>query len=313
MKKSLYERMREEKNIKSDIQELLRNAFYFKANNVAQYYFELSDQSEWDVRKDFYPIAPPFKNFFIEFNMPHFFLEPDGLKKLSKNLYQRIGLLFDTDDFKQDTDPAIKAFVEEGLRWSYRVYLYMEKRQEIQEILCWCFCISEDGVFWFDKNKSDADFRNLATIIIDPSFKGNEEIADTGFRNFLHVGLLTISFIHCKNVKVIKKGGNLSHQTIPKRRRHVPKLEYHILDIEPLRKIIRYIAEARKTGLKQSLHIVRGHFKKYGGENGLLFGKHSGFFWWADHCQGSISEGVIGKDYRINLDDGKPGDSHEVL
>ena len=59
----------------------------------------------------------------------------------------------------------------------------------------------------------------------------------------------------------------------------------------------------RGGGLKQALHICRGHFKDYRDGRGL-FGKHKGLYWWEQNVRGSIEQGVHIKDYRVRTPDG---------
>lgn len=132
-----------------------------------------------------------------------------------------------------------------------------------------------------------------------------------------HPGLLTISFLHCRNVeRRMLPAGPPSR----KRNRHRPPkagLRFHVLEVEPLKVILRREA-GEKTGLQQALHICRGHFKTYGAplldekgnpirdeagnarESAGLFGRLKGTFWWGDHARGTRSRGEIVKDYSVD-------------
>lgn len=109
--------------------------------------------------------------------------------------------------------------------------------------------------------------------------------------------LLAVSFMNCKNVSLV------IHEPPPKlsrahQKRHgKPLVRFHTLDIQPMREILRTEGRAEEVGLKRSLHLCRGHFKDY--REGGLFGKHHGLYWWEPHVRGSLSEGIVAKDYRV--------------
>jgi hypothetical protein len=111
--------------------------------------------------------------------------------------------------------------------------------------------------------------------------------------------LLTISFLHCKNVEI--------HAIIPPEKlskRHHKKhgrdlVRYHVLDIKPLRRLLDRHRAGSKEDLRRALHICRGHFKTFT-PDAPLWGRHIGTYWWAPHVRGSKSAGVVLKDYRVS-------------
>lgn len=120
---------------------------------------------------------------------------------------------------------------------------------------------------------------------------------------FVHIALLTISFLHCKNVHlqaVVPPKKPLSHK---QKRRGDPsyaRLTYHVLDIAPMRQVLRTQGHEERNGTKQALHICRGHFADYREGRGL-FGKYQGVFWIPQHLRGSVQQGITSKDYHITL------------
>ena len=139
-----------------------------------------------------------------------------------------------------------------------------------------------------------------------------------GYYQFLCTGLLTLSFLHCKNVtlKTVEEPGS-SEQSPPssrkaqkkKRRKQTairdqqpvqpgPTVTYHILDVEPMKQVLRTEGQAEQQGLKRAMHICRGHFAHYEEGKGL-FGKYHGTYWRAQHVRGSAEQGTRIKDYRI--------------
>lgn len=117
-----------------------------------------------------------------------------------------------------------------------------------------------------------------------------------------HTALLAISFLHCKNVYLhdVKPPLQTVHNKAQKRRGVKPyqPVPYKVLDIRPMREVLRTEGQSERVGTKKALHIARGHFRHY--ENGRgLFGKYKGTFWVPQHIRGSKEQGVTTKDYRI--------------
>ena len=123
-----------------------------------------------------------------------------------------------------------------------------------------------------------------------------------------HVPFLSLCFMHCKNVTTMTEV--LSR---PERRRRQREEQDgrpaqtvpHVIVIEQLRRAIK--AELGTDALsKKAMHIVRGHFHKYGPEygKGLLFGKLSGQFYIPAHTAGSV--GTPAKNqYDVKATEGK--------
>ena len=114
--------------------------------------------------------------------------------------------------------------------------------------------------------------------------------------------LLTISLLHCTNVKTetVVPPPKLSRKH--EKRHGRPLVRYQVLDVEPMRRILDEHG-ATDTGLRHALHISRGHFKVFT-EDAPLFGKHTGTYWWSPHIRGDAAEGVNVNDYRIQTPGG---------
>jgi hypothetical protein len=123
--------------------------------------------------------------------------------------------------------------------------------------------------------------------------------------------LLTISFMHCKNVDVIdiEPPPQLSKKHL--RKHGVPLTRYRVLDIDPMRRVLAREGTADALGLRQALHICRGHFKTFT-EASPLFGKYTGTYWWAEQLRGDAGSGVVLKDYRVRVDQGGLGREYEA-
>lgn len=117
---------------------------------------------------------------------------------------------------------------------------------------------------------------------------------------FLHIPLLAICLAHCKNVELRQVEVPAKLARASERRHGYRGISYGVLEIDPMRTVIRNAAEAerRRTGTAPTrvLHIVRGHFKDYR-ERGL-FGQNHGMYWWAMQTRGSAAIGTHHKAYR---------------
>lgn len=115
--------------------------------------------------------------------------------------------------------------------------------------------------------------------------------------------LLSVSLMHCKNVdvRVVDPPERLSRKYARKHRR--PLVRYHVLAIEPMRRVLSYEGDVHEKGLRHAMHICRGHFKTYT-EDAPLFGRHTGTYWWESQARGRVEHGTVEKDYRLRLDVG---------
>lgn len=123
----------------------------------------------------------------------------------------------------------------------------------------------------------------------------------------LHTALLTISFLHCRNVllqEVRPPRRPLSNQQRRRGERARTPLSYHVLDIRPMREVLRTQGQQERVGTRRALHICRGHFAHYR-ERGL-FGKYRGTFWRPQHVRGDAEQGVRVKDYRVKAPEQTP-------
>lgn len=116
--------------------------------------------------------------------------------------------------------------------------------------------------------------------------------------DFLDSLLLSVSFMHCKNVVLSPveppRKSSLKHE----RKHGSPLSRYHILEIEPMKTVLKTEGRVEEVGLKRALHIARGHFRTYSEEK-PLFGKFAGTVWIAQHARGSRDRGEVAKDYAI--------------
>lgn len=116
----------------------------------------------------------------------------------------------------------------------------------------------------------------------------------------VYPAMLAVAFMNCKNV--VRRDVTETEGPSPKwlRRQKAPEIRYHVLDINPMKEVLRTEGGIESNGLKKALHICRGHFVTYTEER-PLFGKITGTFWKPSHVRGSVENGIVDKDYRLKL------------
>jgi len=266
---------------------LLEESEVILASNVAQYFYVTSSKDEWDVLQDFPNVAPPFKTFFIEWDMPSS-INNNGEKEKVEGVMHgaKVGVLFTaTEDFDN------KAYKDLGVRWIVVGIPFIWSRviDKIHSAGAAQLAIMPDGSVVKDRSGYLVGLTNDQLRI-----KDSAEGAITGS---MHVALLALSLMHCKNVSIKAESPSraLSHQY--QRKHGVPLVSYKVLEIEPMKRVLNSEGGANTNGLKKALHICRGHFKDYT-EKGL-FGRYKGMYWWDSHVRGDSTSGIVVKDYSI--------------
>lgn len=117
--------------------------------------------------------------------------------------------------------------------------------------------------------------------------------------------LLALSLMHCKNVRLVEGEYVNTPPAAPGKRARPEYVKHYTLEIDPMREVLRREGRLDEVGIKQALHLCRGHFKDY--RQSGLFGKVKGLFWWAPHERGSADVGINVKDYAVKPD-GRDGD-----
>lgn len=240
-------------------------------------------------------LAPPFNKFFVDFQR-------------APNIggYHAWGALvtahnysdaFAQERFAQERDDDDK----ETPRWMLHFLTFVESEEgkPVGPVGFWHAGLAEDGTMlrhangqcWWTGGPTLLSEGPPPPEFVDEWIKNNSQL--------LSPVLLTISFLHCKNVKVreVVPPEKLSHKH---RRKHGHDLSrYHVLDIKPLRRLLEQYRTGERGELRRALHICRGHFKTFAPDAPLL-GRHTGTYWWAPQARGSQEAGIVLKDYRVN-------------
>ncbi len=227
-------------------------------------------------------VAPPFEWFWIECRSPN---------RFSVHSW---GVLF-----HGTTVPPDQA--QDGERWLLRASLVFEttKNDPWGPVATYAIPVSPAGHLWpGDEHGKGSVFGRMSSCIgdDDEDFHTWQDELPT----YLFSALLSVSFMHCKNVDIIdiEPPPALSKRHI--RRHGRPLVRYKTLDIDPMRRVLQTDGHADAVGLRPAFHICRGHFKTFH-PDAPLFGRITGTYWWTDHVRGDSTVATVHKDYRIRI------------
>jgi hypothetical protein len=117
--------------------------------------------------------------------------------------------------------------------------------------------------------------------------------------------LIGLTFLNCRNVGLIDAPpAPLKLSKAHHKRTGKWLAKYRLIDITPMSRIVRAMEREGDTSAERkarSLHVVRGHFKRYQDGQGL-FGRVKGTFFWHQQARGSMAAGESRTDYRIRTD-----------
>lgn len=287
------------------LKKLMLNGEVIIIDNVAEYYFAGTHQDLWG-NKDFPCSTPPFPNFVMEWRRPSRIASEsqgdtrtDHLPKYS--LVSCHATLTDHNYVSlQETtaeDRARRA-VENAAgklcpRWVLDMCAFAmnDKDKFYGPIVAQRVVVDKDGGI---VEKNTVTWRGAEIEEADKDLVYNLP------GSYIFPALLAISFMNCKNVTVAKGAiEDLKHERARIKRGKPPFVRFKVLQIEPLREILRREGGADTVGLQKALHICRGHFKDYTTGSGL-FGKIKGRFWWDAKIRGKAEQGVVIKDYELS-------------
>jgi len=273
-----------------DLYNELKSTTVISGDEVAKYYIDLSKNQGIDFRKDIPVMSPPFDNFFVDIS---------GIKSID---YRGFGVLFkawtpnnwDMEEYNKwiDNSSLPIGFKNKLPKWIMLASLFIEARSE--SVGHWLVGLDNDGQI---EKRNDNDFYIFSPsrdIPIDFYFKN-----DDFFNTILGISFMTISFMHCKNItiKEILPPEKVNRKRVKNNKK--PLVRYHVLNIEPMKTVLKRVGNIESNGFKKAIHICRGHFKNYQGAG--LFGKHKGLYWWDMHLRGNKEEGLINKDYKVSI------------
>jgi hypothetical protein len=262
-------------------------------DNVTEYLFGEIEGWKYTDLPDV--VVPPFPAVFIETK------RIDGLS----HPFDSWGALF-TRMEESDFPPFIDLLPVpmDEVRWVVEMVLLTEKDHVI-ETLPWSFffCFNNQGIIAGDE---DGDFLYETREAVPDKFASlvnNDPMWQISKEQSLALALpffFAFGFSHLKNVKVepTPESRQARRQVERRGKEGKPVVRYHVLNIEPMKRILNTEGRCGEVGLKKALHIYRGHFKTYT-EDSPLFGKYVGKWWWEANTRGSKNAGVVTKDYNV--------------
>lgn len=309
---------------------MLRSCERIIVDDVSEYVYAGTEQEYWDWSKDFPNLAPPFPIFWMEAIAPKVIrssLNPGELRlagDYGRGDFARlatVGVL--VQGHRRPSGTSSQAFIEDIERsplWSPGGPDNSElMRSEIEWAVLFTlffehvnhhFYLGPIKILFLDKMGVLIDARNPDGTIQSMWMTAKMERAEAERSALaLFPFALAISLMHCKNVELVRKPQNPKLAKAYRRRHKEPLLTYHVLDIEPMKRVLRDEGDAEHSGLRHALHICRGHFKDYRQRG--LFGRHKGMFWFESHLRGSAEVGTAVKDYRVRQAGGRSARERE--
>lgn len=228
-----------------------------------------------------------------------------GLDALTQARIQfTAGMMIMADSLRQGDDEAFRKVwrsLNSGIRWMLSAVLFLEMPGgKPQAVHFFKIGVKEDGSV---PTTSDGVGALHSGPLLDCTPGGEafgEEIAgyNAFARPFLKAALLAVSFMHCKNVKMVEHNPPPKASRKAQRKSGVPLTKYYTLQIDPMKQALRSEGNIESLGLQRALHICRGHFVTYTEEK-PMFGKTAGTFWKEPHVRGNKRRGEVVKDYSI--------------
>lgn len=282
------------------------------ANNVSKFLYEGTDKEEWKF-SDFPCVTPPFDTMFVQWNTPDKIVSDKFGIITGHRIIKTYGILIRAlkidgrlPEAIRDNDRLNKFREYEAKgKWLNAGTVYQHVYDgRIQYLFSIMWMNDQNGaIFDLDNGKTSILFMvpNDEMQMMIEHFGSEKDLAHS-LEAVMYVPFLTLSFMHCKNT--ILQTQTHSEKLQKARRSNGKKilLTYKVLDIGPVRSILKSAGKMGEVGLKRSLHFCRGHFKDFREETGSagLYGKYHGLFWWDMHKRGNAEKGIIVKDYNVN-------------
>lgn len=315
-----------------NFKQVLKEATVVDITNVVDYLNALDGETDVEMPT----VVPPWNIAFYQARSPHHYRRVRSDYKsgpayfLGSEHYGVIVITYRKPDKSQysideiiETLPDI-ASQRECIRpchWLVVAMLFLQDTiQSVGTRICWpinsIFFLGPNGNFAQEQNESLGILTDYGLELIDDLIRAGKReyqreeaysrlrriIASHCAHYYFTPVLLANAFAHCKNVKISEMPPEPQRplKNSQKRRgvQQVPHYSYHVLDIEPMKEVLRTEGQSEKTGLTRALHICRGHFATYTDEK-PLFGRVTGTFWKPMHVRGSIKAGIAAKDYNV--------------
>lgn len=269
----------------------LDGAFVLAADEVVRYLDQFHESvRSFDIITN---VAPPFPKMFIEFSALGVYKERHGLHSW--------GVALEAVDF------AEREWDVEGSRWGIELQVLFEPRKGYI-----CGPVARSFVFAAPDGsleRQSPEGKASGThkwVECDPQWfvdDGADRFTsemERGLWELIVPSLFAISLLHSRNVTARPAELPPSRNRSRRRRSGAPLARYHVLDIDPMRKVFESEGSASAKGLESAVHMCRGHFKRYT-DDAPLFGRYTGQWWWSAQRRGNPTAGTVEKDYRLQM------------
>ena len=276
-------KVQEDEGIASRLRQIVRTAPILVADNVFAFYFAGVANGTWETAKDFPCVVPPWPECFIEWAVDC--TKEGELERRMLGTVQ-LGAAVICRDLRQPgiARDSMKSLCAQhpDVGWAIQLTSTISVRGNAP----WTV-----GQVWMATNKAGTVLGYSESI----RFKDGKQLNLS-----INPALLALSFLNCKNVACADATAEIGPAAKWLRRKKAPEIRYHVLDINPMKAVLRNEGGSESNGLKKALHICRGHFATYT-EDKPLFGRVVGTVWKPMHVRGSEDEGVVLKDYRVKV------------
>lgn len=245
-------------------------------DNVARYYWEHS-RDEWKNDRDFPCVKAPFnQTFWMEYKMP------------KTGYAEGIGKLDLTSEFANTYMGTM---------------IGVKKKNAIDIVLIWCRVIGgKPNLIAIHLFLYETD--DKGTIVQYYTLYQDTAEKISMLSTFAQPFLLALSFMNCRNLEVVTVDHTPEIQKARRKKNRPPLISYKVINILGLGEKQRsrsVTTNSPEEPIGVALHIRRGHFAKYGEENGKLFGKYEGLFWKPQAVVGNANNGIALHDYAVGV------------
>jgi hypothetical protein len=322
---SIYGQAMRDKN--GAVAKSLAGCVVFNIDDIATYYWQ-SQKTDWNVAAgDFPNIAPPYPDFFMQYQMPRGKIVVEEGEVSIKDI-EMYGFAFHSVKLEKEKGRKWvlqKKELTDQVKWlvSFSFYSYIPSvvPEVYHDGIQYFLGVDEAGVMtplWGDPDRP---------MLIDYPEERRNELENVAYReqlvraifSVLHPCLLAISFLHTKNTIVVENSP--ANRSVASRRRAArksgePSYTFHTLDIRPLREALRRESGNDEKGngevrdIARAAHLRRGHFADYQEGRGL-FGRYHGLYWFdSTFVKGN---GLASKDYNVHMPEDKdsPKERHK--
>lgn len=273
--------------------------------NVAEYYWK-SEKTDWALMNgDFPNIAPPFQDFFMQYELPMDIVATEGRVHLEHKTWIAAAFIGRKIGPAEDRKRILKGgVINPDVCWilRYQIFLwYPDRKRMITFPMITSLGCNHLGACVKLSGNSDT----LLEFIGETTEQERRELVEYSTESFSFTNpfFLAMSMLHCKNVEYIDNTPKPASKSARRRlEQHEPIYKRYTLNIMPLRKQLRRSGHENEQGrlTNRPLSLVRGHFKDYREGRGL-FGRVKELIWWDSFARGDFQDGKIDKDYNINV------------